>query len=338
MNVKKLKKNLNEIRLAANKLGLNSYLVGGAVRDLMLRKKTLDLDIVVEGKTSILVSELAKKWNATVRHYPDFGTFILTLPEGIHIDFATARTEIYQLPGALPKVKFSNIKSDLFRRDFTINAMAIVLSGNDNGKIIDFFGGKKDLRKRVLKVLHNRSFKDDSTRILRLARFAGRGFKIHKNTLNLVKKDGKFISKIAKARIREEILAILSEKQPVKSLKLLENWGILELIIPNANVSAKINKKINLSRRFAILLSNNDLATLNNLMIEFGLKKQLKQEVMKYLSPAKSKPVLSGLDLIKLGIKPGPVFKNIFQDLQKRRFLSRKLALKFVFDNYCKKS
>lgn len=140
---------LNELGGCASRLGLHSYLVGGAVRDMRLGKKHLDWDIAVEGDTSKLVKHLAKKHNAKIISHERFGTFILELPDGKHIDFATARSETYPRPGALPVVKFASIKDDLFRRDFTINAMAIELDGKKPGHIIDYYGSLTDLKKNI---------------------------------------------------------------------------------------------------------------------------------------------------------------------------------------------
>jgi tRNA nucleotidyltransferase (CCA-adding enzyme) len=180
---------VRSIGLLAEEQGMAAYLVGGPVRELMLKQPNVDLDITVEGNGIRLAEAWASRYRgARVTRYLAFKTATVLLPDGGLVDFATARQEIYVRPGAYPAVKPSGIKDDIFRRDFTINAMAIAINPGTWGKLIDPFGGQADLRSRRLRVLHDKSFLDDATRILRAARFMARlGFKLEAKTLKLLK-------------------------------------------------------------------------------------------------------------------------------------------------------
>ena len=162
------------------------YLVGGFVRDLILGVRNLDFDIVVEGDGIIFAEDLASRLKARLIRHKRFGTATVVPGHHIKIDIATARKEVYPKPAALPEVEFGTLKDDLKRRDFTINAMAISLSG---GGLVDFYNGKKDLLDRQIRVMHELSFVDDPTRVLRAVRFEKRyDFKIEAKTLGLLKK------------------------------------------------------------------------------------------------------------------------------------------------------
>jgi len=164
---------LRRIGRAACELHSAAYLVGGPVRDLLLRRRQLDIDIVIEGDGLQFARALARSLQASCTIHRPFLTATVKLPDGRTIDIATARTEIYQQPGALPVVKPATIAEDLHRRDFTINAMAISLSPDRFGDLYDPFGGRRDLAARLLRILYDRSFLDDPTRILR-----GIGFQV----------------------------------------------------------------------------------------------------------------------------------------------------------------
>lgn len=336
----KLHPELTEIGRCANELGLRAYLVGGAVRDLLLKKKHLDWDIVVEVDTSKLVRRLAKKHNAKIISHERFGTFVLELPGGKHIDFATARRETYPKPGALPVVTFSTLKDDLFRRDFTINAMAMTLDGGKPGQIIDYYGSMNDLKKKSLRILHKKSFCDDPTRILRLGRFASRGFKIEKNTLKLALSCKKFLSLVSIERKREELLAILKEKDPLAALKLLKKWDILPSILPDVELTPstrKLKKLPSLVLRLNHLIQGFSKAQRKRFYNKIKLPRTLTKEIEKIHHPVKFNPILSGHDLIKHGYAPGPIFKTILDSLAKKSFTARQNALRYVFDNFPKK-
>src|SRR3989338_6390276 len=161
---------VREIGETADENRLTTYVVGGFVRDLILKRKNLDLDIVVEGDAIGFARAFSKKKHAALTVYEKFGTATLRLPSGLKFDIAMGRKEAYPYSGALPVVAAGFIANDLFRRDFTINAMAVVINPQRFGELIDRFGGLGDLQRKKIRVLHEESFADDPTRILRAVR------------------------------------------------------------------------------------------------------------------------------------------------------------------------
>jgi len=204
-------------------LKMNAYLVGGVVRDILLKKEIFDLDIVIEGNAIEFVKEISEHLNTKFIKHHSFGTATIYF-NNHKIDFATSRKEVYAGFGKLPKVFPSNLKDDLFRRDFTINAIAISLNKSDYGKIIDFYSGLNDLKEGLIRVLHNKSFLEDPTRILRAIRFKERfSFRIEKHTFKLLKEAVRdnVINLVHPHRLRDEIILLLSEKEPYKGIKTL---------------------------------------------------------------------------------------------------------------------
>jgi len=217
----------------AHQHGCDAYLVGGPVRDLFLRKKNLDIDIVVEGSALVLAKVLARQHRAKVTIHPRFGTASVLFADGNKIDLATARKESYPHPGALPVVRDGNIREDLLRRDFSINTLAAALSPSRWGALIDICGGREDLKSKRVRVLHEQSFVDDPTRILRAVRFEQRlGFRMAPKTLFLLKKaiqDGAF-KNIKPPRCFEEFKKVLKEQNPQKYLRRLSCLRALDFI------------------------------------------------------------------------------------------------------------
>jgi tRNA nucleotidyltransferase (CCA-adding enzyme) len=219
----------------AEELGVNAYLIGGSVRDLLRGEENLDIDIVIEGDGISFAKTFGKKLNARVRTHPRFGT-AQVITDKLKLDVATARTEYYESPAALPKVETSSIKKDLYRRDFTINTLAVKLNPKDFGLLIDFFGGQRDLREKAIRVLHNLSFVEDPTRAFRAVRFSERfGFKISKHTENLIKStiEMNLFDKLSGPRLYEELLLSFNETEPVRTLKKLSDFSLLKVIHPN---------------------------------------------------------------------------------------------------------
>jgi len=336
----KLNPILKRLGKVAAHLGLNAFLVGGAVRDLLSGKKDLDWDIMTEESPEPLVLAAAKLTGGRVTAYPQFGTFSVENARGLRIDFATARKETYSSPGALPEVVFSGLENDIFRRDFTVNALAVRLGGVKSGEIIDFFGGKRDLKNRILRVLHRKSFRDDPTRIFRLARFASRGFRIDRLTGKLALAGAGFISRISPERAARELLLILEEKDPYAALKTLQGWGITEKLLRGTDVSPRLSalaKIETLDGRLAFLFSLTAKSRRLETYKALRFSNKLVNSIEKLLAPAKIKPVLGGKDLIKMGYRQGPVFKTILDGLARSGIVSRAKARKFVFDNFPQK-
>ena len=165
---------IRQIGQEAAQSGIKAYLVGGCVRDLLLKKRNCDIDIVVEGDAIIFSAYLSKRYNVKAHHYGQFKTATLFFPENIRIDLATARKEHYPRPGMLPVVAAGPIYDDLFRRDFTVNAMAMSIHPSSFAEMVDYFGGYEDLKNKKIRILHEKSFLDDPTRILRAVRFEQR--------------------------------------------------------------------------------------------------------------------------------------------------------------------
>lgn len=221
---------------AAERFGKRAYLVGGVVRDLLLKKKNLDLDIVVEGDADPVLQELAQVFHARTTAYVRFGTATLKLPGGPRLDLAAARSEVYPQAGDLPVVRPGSLKEDLFRRDFTINAMAVSLNREDFGRLIDEFGGLADLRAKKIRVLHAKSFLDDPTRIFRAIRFEQRlHFKIEGKTKSGLRAAlrGQIPGRVSPARYLMEFRKMLSEAKPEDHFLRLKQLQALKIIHPS---------------------------------------------------------------------------------------------------------
>lgn len=198
------------------------YMVGGIVRDLLLGYPSEDIDIVVDGDAIEFAEFLAKKWGGRVTSHKKFGTAKWKLENGVNIDLATARREYYDYPAALPTVERSSLKEDLYRRDFTINAMAIKLSNLDYGVLIDHFHGYRDLQQGNIRILYNLSFVEDPTRILRAVRFEQRfGFAMDSQTLELAQNSVELIESVSSPRIANELKNLFKETNIVNSIRRL---------------------------------------------------------------------------------------------------------------------
>jgi tRNA nucleotidyltransferase (CCA-adding enzyme) len=211
------------------------YLVGGAVRDVLMGEPNFDVDIAVEGDGIALGRALAGALGGRVVPHEKFGTAIVLYRDGGRVDVATARTEFYDYPGALPTVEQASIRQDLYRRDFTINAMAVSLKGEDFGRLVDYFGGHRDLADGVVRVLHNLSFIDDPTRIFRAIRYETRyGFRMDAHTLGLARAcvEMELVGELSSARLRDELQALLSEARVGDSVRRMADLGIDRAIHP----------------------------------------------------------------------------------------------------------
>jgi tRNA nucleotidyltransferase (CCA-adding enzyme) len=217
---------------AAEKRQQRLYIVGGVVRDLLLDRCNTDLDLVVEGDAVKLAREIAALKKAKMIIHTRFGTANLKWASR-SVDFITARAETYARPGALPTVRPGSINDDLARRDFTINAMAIELNPRHYGELIDPFGGRQDLDKKLIRILHKKSFSDDATRIWRAIRYEQRlDFKIEPETLRLLKWNVKMLETISGDRIRHELELVLNEEMPEKQLARAAELGVLAALHP----------------------------------------------------------------------------------------------------------
>jgi tRNA nucleotidyltransferase (CCA-adding enzyme) len=222
------------------------YLVGGGVRDVLLGEQSLDLDVMVEGDAIELARRLAHELGARCHPHEKFQTAVVKGqgPGGseLRVDVATARTEFYGSPGALPEVERSTLRHDLARRDFTINAMATSLKAEDLGATYDFFGGYRDLRRSTVRVLHNLSFIEDPTRLLRAVRYESRlGFRMDAHTLSLAKGciDMRLVGDLSSARLRDELLVILAEPQVTAALERMAELGLDHALHPHLDAGPR---------------------------------------------------------------------------------------------------
>jgi len=243
----------------AYQLGCNAYVVGGFVRDLFLYRTNEDLDIVIEGDGIAFAKKYAKFVNARIHSYEKFGTAVIIFPDGFKIDVASARMEYYKFPAALPTVEMSSIKLDLFRRDFTVNTLAIQLKPDKFGLLIDFFSAQKDIKEKSIRVLHNLSFVEDPTRVFRAIRFEQRfDFSIGKLTSGLIENAVKmnFFKRLSGRRVFAELRQILEEKNPIDAIKRLDEYGLLSVVHPSIEFN---NQMISMFNSVKKVLSWHDL-------------------------------------------------------------------------------
>lgn len=250
----------------ARELNLSLYMVGGAVRDLMLNRANLDIDFVVESSAIHLAERLQRRYGGELHTHKPFGTANWLLDEAMasaigtefsslphHVDFATARNEFYEHPTALPTVYQSSIKLDLQRRDFTINTLAVQLSPEAvSGQVLDFYGGLADLENGIIRVLHSLSFVDDPTRILRAMRFEHRlGFQIEPRTAELIVSALPMLRRTTGERIRHELDLLLQEENPAQALLHMQAQGVLKAIHPAFELPEDIVRQFGLAQQEA---------------------------------------------------------------------------------------
>lgn len=231
---------LQTIRKLADTQQVAAFLVGGFVRDFLMNIPNFDLDVVIEGDGIRFGKALAQALKAEWTIHERFGTVSIALPQTLnipqmhHLDIATARTEYYEYPTALPTVERSSIKKDLYRRDFTINALAIRLNRTP-GELLDFFGGRRDIKDRIVRVLHSLSFVEDPTRVFRAIRFEQRfGFQISKETQHFIQQAEtmELFHRLSGTRLGNELIHILEEPEPAKGIQRLSQFKLLPFIHP----------------------------------------------------------------------------------------------------------
>jgi len=353
------------------------------VRDLFLRRTNLDLDLVVDSDAIKLAQRLAGIIPAKITTHSRFNTAKLRWDRW-SVDLATVRSETYERPGALPRVKPGILATDLFRRDFTINAMAIELTASRYGQLIDLYGGRDDLEHKLIRILHEKSFTDDATRIWRALRYEQRlDFQLEANTLRWLKRDVPMLDAISGDRIRHELELVLKEELPEKVLRRAEGLGVLARLHPSLRGDVWLVKKFKEARQF----SQPDPPPLGLYLslLCYRLTEDGSEKLIAYLRPARSlaqavrdtiklktklesltdprlapsrvysllkdysptaitanqlasdsavvrrclrlfldklryiKPALTGDDLLRMGIPPGPRIKEILQKLHEAR-------------------
>ena len=249
---KRIQDLLTQLGLVGDELDVNVFVVGGFVRDLLLSKENLDLDIVVEGDGVAFAEAFARGNNCRVRAHRKFGTAVLIYPDGFKVDIASARMEYYLKPGALPDVEHASVKMDLSRRDFTINTLAISLNRSVYGELLDYYGGQRDIDDKAIRVLHNLSFVEDPTRIFRAVRFEQRlGFQIGKQTEHLLQSVVRLglLEKVSGKRLFNELFLILNEHQPLPAIARLARLDVLRYLHPALTSKIDYSKFFDEARR-----------------------------------------------------------------------------------------
>jgi len=231
----------------ARDMSVELYLVGGPVRDLLLQRPQLDLDLAVVGDGPAFAKAWADRLGASITVHPAFLTATVTMPEGRHVDVATARRESYQHPGALPTVQPASIEEDLTRRDFTINTLAVALNPDKWGELYDPCGGQDDLDAGLVRVLHDASFRDDPTRLIRAVGFEVRlGFSLEEHTHQLLGAaiDESALSLVSAQRRAEVLLPLIGEKSGTGVLVRMGELGLLETMHLGSSLSGELRRKL----------------------------------------------------------------------------------------------
>lgn len=289
----------------AHRSGQRLYLVGGVVRDLLLERGNLDIDLVTEGDAISLARDLAGVRQGKVVTYPRFGTANLQWDKW-SVDIATARSEIYTKPGALPKVEPDSIKGDLFRRDFTVNAMAVDLIPDCYGKLIDPYGGREDLERRIVRVLHEKSFVDDATRIWRGLRYEQRlGFQLEPFTLKMLKRGLPMLDTVSGDRIWRELELALAEEYPEKVLRRASELGVLAKVHPSLKGDDWLEEKF--SKAWLVAPDATPVA-IYLALLAYRLGEAEVERLVSYLRlPKSSAGVLRDTIDIKIRLEPLPI-------------------------------
>jgi tRNA nucleotidyltransferase (CCA-adding enzyme) len=218
-----------------DELGVAVHAVGGFVRDLLLELPNLDIDITVEGDGILFAETFGARHGCRVRPHEAFGTAVAVFPDGRKLDVASTRLEYYESPGVLPTVERASLRHDLYRRDFTINTLALCLNQERFGRLLDFFGGQKDLQERLVRVLHNLSFVEDPTRAFRGVRFEQRlGFQLDPHTEGLLRSAVRagLVERVGGKRLLGELINILKEREPAPAVGRMAQLGLLPCIHP----------------------------------------------------------------------------------------------------------
>jgi tRNA nucleotidyltransferase (CCA-adding enzyme) len=238
---------LRELGNLADEGGVALYLVGGVVRDLLLKRENWDLDLTVEGDGIAFARLVADRYRAGLAVFERFATARLEFPDGLKLDIATTRRESYAQPAVLPTVQPASIEEDLYRRDFTINAIAMQLNSGQFGRLLDVYGGQRDIRARTIRVLHAGSFQDDPTRIFRAIRFEQRfGFRFERTTARLLAQAAStnLIQQLSGPRLQNEILLLFAEHDPVRAIARLRQLKLLRYLHRCLRYTTKVKRVV----------------------------------------------------------------------------------------------
>lgn len=268
----------------AQKLGLRAWVVGGAVRDFYIGRDTVDIDLTFDGTQESVANFCIKMWGGTKRKFSKFGTYKINLNNGLRLDLARLRHETYTRPGALPNVEFTeDIKQDLFRRDFTINAWALSILPHEFGKSVDPYGAKKDIDAGLIRVLHKKSFFDDPTRMYRGVRFAGRfGWRAAPITKQLFLEADRQQAPllVSRERFSQEFMKILAEEKIKPIFDLLIEYDLLKFAWPSLKWHDGLLNLHNANERLGLLLCSlgeNGESFLNSFHVHRDVSQAIKE-------------------------------------------------------------
>jgi len=258
-----LEKLLHRIEKVSKKRQEKAYLVGGIVRDLILGIENKDIDIVVEGDGISFARDLNEELNGIkVSAHEEFKTAVVTVDKDLKIDVASARIEYYEFPTSLPSVESGNVKEDMYRRDFTINSLALEIDYENFGKLIDYYNGYSDIKNKKIRILHNLSFIEDPTRIIRAFRFASRyNFELEEDTEKflIASIEEGFLNKISWPRVKAELKILLKDKNTKKALEFLVKYGVLEKIHPKAVFNEEIEENLKRIEKYSELIKEHEI-------------------------------------------------------------------------------
>jgi tRNA nucleotidyltransferase (CCA-adding enzyme) len=293
----------------AESLGMKAHVVGGFVRDLLLRRENLDLDMVIEGDAV----EFARSWErdgCRIAIHQRFKTGTIVFPGDRKVDVATARREFYEFPVAQPEVTSDSLKHDLYRRDYTVNAMAITVNPEEWGKLHDYFGGRRDLQKKTLNVLHNLSFIEDPTRVLRGVRLEQRlHFKLGNTTLRLLESciRGGLIGRLSGVRLRSELELILTEREPYPIVRRLGELGFWQNLTGGLHIGTACRRSF-LRLSFFLKRMGRDLP-------DFGKELWL-GFLSALLLESEPQAALAAIARLQLGQEEGRIVRECLEDLR----------------------
>jgi tRNA nucleotidyltransferase/poly(A) polymerase len=352
---------LAAVGAAAARAGLKAWAVGGFARDYYLGKNTFDIDVCALGDTRPLADFCIKTYGAQAVHFKNFGTARVVFAGGLKLDFVRCRKEVYDKPAALPRVSPGNLADDLYRRDFTANAWALSLLPYEFLKSFDLFESRAAIDAGLVKILHPKSFEDDPTRVFRALRFCARfDWRLETETEKLLKAcvRGGFMSLLSRERVRQELIRILEENNPLPCLKLAVKYGVLKFIYAGLKCPPALAEVKGLPARLTLLslaLGGKGADFLKSLRLERGLYKECaavvdffadKQALAHPLSAAQKKVVklyapelpaaalrplvIGGADLQKHGLR-GPALGTALKKTASLQFAGKIKTKKEAF-------
>ncbi|MBN1375372.1 MAG: CCA tRNA nucleotidyltransferase [Dehalococcoidia bacterium] len=290
--------------------GYKPYLVGGIVRDLIIGRPGKDIDIMIEGNALTVAGSMAEILGSRPTIHKRFGTATFKL-DSYRIDLAGCRSETYAHPGALPTVASGSIEEDLLRRDFTVNAMAACISPDHFGDLTDLYGGRQDLSNKLIRVLHEKSFRDDATRIMRAVRYEQRlDFHMERKTARLLRRDLDMLDTISSDRLRHEVILWLGEPHAGKIFRRAARLGVLAKLSPALswgrvlakafrNADAECGGQSPVHLHFALLVCNLDKEHLNELLRRLNIRGGQLEEIARHTAALQSNQVLFDHSLLQ---------------------------------------